>query len=366
MKHWRELKEDRLREAITVLGRVPGVRGFLIGGSLGRGDPWPMSDIDLLPVYDDPAADDPVRRGQLEMVDWWAGSGLAQSLDLSWLSFTTAEVRAAMAAGPEALAATITGDRRWFHGIDKAYGGRPSDPADDLLSGFAAWITSNRFHPAVVAARIAEWRRQAVAAAEAAFAAAPPVIAPDGVAAPFSGPLPDATDTSRINPDLQADAESGVAAAAEGARRRREATFLMRESARALRMVMVESWGERLGSMGREWTRFERMADQHGHRATADRIAVLAGADVPGTAGRAEVAPLWLRERVTLCWQARQAVGEPVTEAQNARDQVAAYVVHVTRHRPDLDGPWTATPDPDLDAHLLDLRRVIEELAGGV
>ncbi|MBL7261957.1 nucleotidyltransferase domain-containing protein [Paractinoplanes lichenicola] len=319
-ERWRELKEDRLHEAITVLGRVPGVRGFLIGGSLGRGEPWPLSDIDLLPVYDDPEADLPVRQGQLEMVDWWAGSGLAQSLDLSWLSFTTDEIRSAMTAGPEALAGTIAEDRKWFHGIDKAYGSRPSDPSEELTAGFANWLTSARFHPSVVTARIAEWRRQALTAA----------------------------DTAQKSTDPAA------------------ATLHLRESARAVRMMVLEGWGERLGSMGREWTRFERMADKHGHRELADRLAVLAGADVPAASRRAEIAPLWLRERITLCWQARQAIGEPVTAAQNARDQVAAYLVHVSRHRPDLDGPWTGTPDPDLAAHLEDLRHVIDELAGGV
>ncbi|MBM2622370.1 nucleotidyltransferase domain-containing protein [Actinoplanes sp. LDG1-06] len=318
--HWRQLIEERLQEAVTVLGQVPGVRGFLVGGSLGRGEPWPMSDIDLLPVYDDPAADDAVRRGQLELVDWWTGSGRAQSLDLSWLSWTAGEIRTAMAAGPEALAVTIRTDPRWFHGIDKAYGGRGSDPGDELVVAFAAWIADVRFHPAVVAARIGMWRDQARAAANAAFEATSPVTA----------------------------------------------TLQLRESARALRMMLLESWGERLGSMGREWTRFERMAAEHGESRLAARIAVLAGADTATASRRAGTAPLWLRERITLCWQARQAVGEPVTEAQNARDQLVAYMVHVTRHRPDLDGPWTGTPDPDLAALLPDLRSAIDQRTGGV
>ncbi|WP_250008949.1 hypothetical protein [Actinoplanes sp. M2I2] len=65
-------------------------------------------------------------------------------------------------------------------------------------------------------------------------------------------------------------------------------------------------------------------------------------------------------------WAARQAVGEPVTEAQNARDQHAAYALHVARKRPDLDGPWTGTPEPRLDTYRSDLHRVIELTAGGV
>jgi len=115
-------------------------------------------------------------------------------------------------------------------------------------------------------------------------------------------------------------------------------------SARALRLVLIEG-GERLGSMGREWTRFERMAQRHGQPALAARIAVLAGADPATAAHRADLAPTFLRERIDLCYDARLAVGEDVSWAENARDQLAAYAVHVVNHRPDLDGLWTGSPD---------------------
>jgi hypothetical protein len=137
------------------------------------------------------------------------------------------------------------------------------------------------------------------------------------------------------------------------------ATHLLRASACALRLVLIESWGERLGSMGREWTRFERMAARHGHAGLAARIAAIAGAGTETAGHRAGLAPPWLRERIDLCWGARRAVGEDVTPAENARDQLAAYAIHVARHRPGLDGPWTATPDPELGAHLAELRELI-------
>ncbi|MCY1142190.1 nucleotidyltransferase domain-containing protein [Actinoplanes sp. Pm04-4] len=316
---WRQLIDERTQEAVTVLGEIPGVHGFVVGGSVGRGEPWPMSDIDLLPVYDDPAAAAETAAGQAAMVDWWAGSGRAQTLDLAWIAFTVNEIQDVMAAGPEALAARITGDLRWFHGIDKAYGGRAGRPDDELTTAFVEWITEVRFHPAVMTARVAEWRRQALAAAELAD-----------------------------DPDPSA------------------ATNHLRESARALRMQVLESWGERLGSMGREWTRFERLAARHDRSDLAERIAVLAGADVPTAARRAESAPLWLRERIELCRTARAAVGEQVTDGENARDQHAAYALHVARKRPDLDGPWTGTPEPHLDTYRAELLRVIELTAGGV
>jgi hypothetical protein len=111
--------------------------------------------------------------------------------------------------------------------------------------------------------------------------------------------------------------------------------------------------------MGREWTRFERMAARHGQEAVAARIAVLAGADPHRAARRAELAPAWLRERIDLCHGARIAIGEQVSQAENARDQLAAFTLHVTRHRPDLHGPWTGSPDPALDAHLAELSDLV-------
>ncbi len=314
---WRQLLDQRLHEAVAVLGRIPGIHGFIVAGSMGRGEPWPMSDIDLLPIYThstDSATELDLRRA--ELVDWWAASGRAQTLDLGSLAFTAAEVRDALAAGPEQAAARLV-DRRWFHGLDKAYGGHAANPDDELGNAFAAWIAKVRFHPAVVTARINTWHRQAT----------------DALA-----------EATRTRPDDPA-----------------AATHLLRESARALRLVLIERWGERLGSMGREWTRFERMAHRHGQATLAARIAALAGADAATAAERARIAPPWLQERIDLCYGARTAIGEDVSPAENARDQLAAFTVHVVRHRPDLHGPWTGSPDVALDAHLAELHDLITQ-----
>jgi predicted nucleotidyltransferase len=317
---WQQLLEQRLQEAITVLGQTPGVHGLIVAGSIGRGSPWPMSDIDLLPIYatsTDPA-ESAIRLDQrrAELVDWWAASGRAQTLDVGWLAFTTTEIREAVAAGPE-HAATRIADPRWFHGIDKAYGGHAADPGDELGGAFADWIAGARFHPAVVTTRIATWRQQATDA------------------------LAEAAQTQAEDPA--------------------RATHLLRVSARALRMVLIEQWGERLGSMGREWTRFERMAERHGQPALAGRVAVLAGADPATAVQRAELAPHWLQERIDLCYAARLAVGEDVSWAENARDQIAAFTVHVVNRHSDLDGPWTSTPDPALDVHLAELGELVTQ-----
>ncbi|MGP3931355.1 nucleotidyltransferase domain-containing protein [Nonomuraea sp. KM88] len=317
---WRELHRDRVDEAVRRLSAIPGVHGLIVGGSVGRGEPWPMSDIDVLPLYDgDPertAAH--VEREQAELVDWWAASGRAQTLDLGWLAFTVAEAREAVSADAAWAVERLTRDRRWFHGMDKAFRGRPADPGDLLTGRFVAWLTEMRFHPAVVEARIGWWSRSAAEARDRAHRE-------------------------------------------RAAQRLDAATYELREAARALRLAVLERWGERLGSMGREWTRFERMAAARGEEALAERIALLAGARAGDAAERERLAPPWLRERIDLCWEARQAVGEQVTYQQNARDQLAAFDVHVARHRPDLAGPWTGSPDPALDDRLRRLDVLLAE-----
>jgi nucleotidyltransferase-like protein len=309
-ERWRELLDERVAEATRVLGGADGVHGLIVGGSVARGEAWPMSDIDLLPIYvrsrDDNSA---LEERRAMLVDWWAGSGRAQTLDVGWLAFTVAEVEDAIGRTPEETVELLR-EPRWFHGLDKAYRGQAADPGDALTGAFVEWITAMRFQPAIVAARRAAWRDGARDAVERAYAA-----------------------------------EDG-----------HEATSLVREAARAIRMDLLEGWGERLGSMGREWTRFERMAREHGGSERARELAVLAGADAETAARRAEVAPAWLKERIDHCWGARQAVGEDVTPAQNARDQLVAYTIHVVRHRPDLAGPWTGSPEPRLSEFLATLR----------
>jgi hypothetical protein len=143
------------------------------------------------------------------------------------------------------------------------------------------------------------------------------------------------------------------------------ATSRLRDAAGVLRLALVESWRERSSSMGREWTRFERMAERRGLPELARRIAVLAGCDTATVAGRAGLAPVWLRERIDLAAGARRLVGEPVTPEQNARDQMVAFAVHVARRRPDQAGPWVGGgPEPDLGSRLAELDRLLAEVAG--
>lgn len=203
-------------------------------------------------------------------------------------------------------------DRRWFHGIDKGYGGQGAGEADARGRDFARWVTDVRFDADVVAARLREWGREAEDARRSAHAAL-------------------------------------------GRDDRVEATLHLRDASRFLRMVLLEGWGERLGSMGREWTRFERVARERGASELADRLAALAFASTTGALERTLLVPLWLRERIELAWSARREIGEDVSEAESARDQIAAFAVQVPRHRPQPWGDWLELPDPQLEHRLAEL-----------
>src|SRR5262249_298338 len=88
------------------------------------------------------------------------------------------------------------------------------------------------------------------------------------------------------------------------------------------------------------------------------RVARIAAADATSVVEHLPHLPLWLLERIDRALEARRLVGEGVSPERNARDQIAAFRVHVVRHQPHLAGAWLAPPDPDLDAKLLELDRL--------
>ena len=60
----------------------------------------------------------------------------------------------------------------------------------------------------------------------------------------------------------------------------------------------------------------------------------------------------------------RLEIGEEVTEAESARDQIAAFAVLVPRHRPKPWGDWLGLPDPELAEKLAELDTLAERICG--
>jgi hypothetical protein len=78
---------------------------------------------------------------------------------------------------------------------------------------------------------------------------------------------------------------------------------------------------------GREWTPFERMAAAHDAEDLAARIAWVAGAGVADTLRTFNTCRYGFASASSAPWK----VAEDVMEAENARDQIAAFHVHVVR-----------------------------------
>src|SRR5687767_10133376 len=97
--------------------------GLILAGSVGRGEAWPLSDIDFLPIYDDgleKQARSDVEAMRVELLDAWDPEGYWTSVDVGRLAFRRSEVVQALAL-PAHKAVLYLDDPRWFHSLDKGY-----------------------------------------------------------------------------------------------------------------------------------------------------------------------------------------------------------------------------------------------------
>jgi hypothetical protein len=304
---WRAIMSDRIEEANTRIAAIDGVRGLILAGSNGIGQPWPLSDIDLIPVCDDTRADvaiEDVERVRLAILDEWSDQGWRTGLDIGRLHFHTGELETAFAVGnPDPL--PLLADDRWYHTIDKAYGGRAIHDPDGWAARLAAWLSAYRFAPEVVALRLERSARE--------------------------------SQSSLAAVGNQLDADN--VPAAWGA-------FLKAVQWRQIRLM--EGWGERDNSLGRFGTRFGRQAHRHGMSNLADSLDALSGLDPDYVAIRLSRAPDWVHERNDRSWRARMAIDEPVSRLESDRDVLRVCTIYELRG---VGGPpfpaWLAIPEPD-------------------
>lgn len=297
LRRWRERLAVRAEEASGALAAVPGVVGLVLGGSYGRGEHWPLSDLDVIVVsVGRPVADvaAEVDRRAYQLSEMWGSSGIYTSVDAGKLTFDETEVRV-----PGDVPARM-GDSRWLHGLDKIYGGLACHDDGGAAAAFLGLSARRRFDQAVVHRRIEAW----LAAAR----------------------------------HLCADAER----VADGDRV--GAWIAIRRAASAIAEVATERWGERAGSLGRYWTHFEARAQRHHDSAFADRLLTAAHARPQP----ARDVPEWLADRITLSYEARLLVDEDVTPEQNARDNLIAYAGLYRSRFPTAACSWMGPP-PDAD-----------------
>ncbi len=309
LEHWREVVDHRLAQAIGTIRRLDGVAGLILAGSHGAGNPWPLSDIDFLPIYRDDRADEAieaVERHCLAMMNEWSTQGWRTGLDIGRLRFTTGELRRAFASGvPDPV--SMLGDDRWYHSIDKGFGGRAVFDPGGLADPLARWFTRHRFDSSVVAERL----DRSVSSAMECLGNVEACLAPGRRDLAF-GHLLKAVQWQQVH--------------------------------------LMERWGERDNSLGRFGARFALAASSHGEAWLDTTLDALSGLDETTVRRRLDLAPRWVIERKDRSWAARRHIGEPVTELQNDRDVLRVATIYELRTLTSPPFPaWLGIPESDDD-----------------
>ena len=277
-----------------------GVVAVVVAGSLGRGEPWPLSDIDIVPIYEDGEETNSSRELSVRaeaLGSAWEAEGIRTDVDVGNIWFTDREAREAVALSPARTVPRLA-DFRWYHGIDKPYGGRAAWDPTGVAQDFLRWVNRIRFSPEIVSAILAQAGRE----------------------------LSESIDEAARNLGRGSDDEAGIALHRAG--------YLMIVS-------LMASEGMRCSSFGRLGSAFERAMAKCGRGDTAREVMdvmLLGPADVEG---RFADAPTHVERRHRLSLAARQVTGEDVTAQEDRRDVLLAFTTFAFRRRDTPLGRWT-------------------------
>jgi hypothetical protein len=304
LDHWRTIMDARIAQCRDAFHEVNGLEALVLAGSNGTGAAWPLSDIDLIPIYAAPmaktAAED-VERVRVDLLRQWSSGGWRTGVDVGKLAFTSDEVRAALELDDPA---SNLGDERWYHSIDKGYRGRPLIEAHHAGQSLASWFTKWRFQPVVVEHRLLHSRQQAWGNLQ-------------------SGLVERTTDRIRSYRHLL-------------------------KSIQWTQIHLMEIWGQRDNSLGRFGTRFEHAASDHNMVSWAVAFKELAGLTAAEVTFRLDLSPPWVIERLDRSWRARLSTGEVVSQEQNQADVLRVSTDYELREVGEPPyAAWLAIPSSD-------------------
>ncbi|TMV48393.1 hypothetical protein FE783_17920 [Paenibacillus mesophilus] len=287
---WRSVLDRRAEEVVGRCCKVEGVKVLILGGSLGGGEPWPLSDIDIIPIYEDGyehAANETIRELRVRLIEGWVQEGWRTALDMGKLYFTAGLASDLVRAERSAFESMLDLPSVYYS-LDKAYGGRAAYDPDGIGGELVRWFNRNRFEDGIVKLRMNKLR-------------------------------------SRF---LETEAQlSEAIAGGKGL----EASYTLYEAVEHLRTYLLESWRERDNSFARLGTRFDRLAAAKRCGHLAERFNALKSLDDLAVIRRIECAPDWIRERHRLSYGCRRSVDENVIEVEDARDVLRVFARYEMR-----------------------------------
>lgn len=305
LENWSSILAARIEHAERLIGQVDGVEGLILAGSNGVGHPWPLSDIDLIPIYADEktdAARDRVENARCVLLNEWSQQGWRTGVDVGRLFFTQHELQTVFSiADPDPL--PLLADDRWYHSLDKAFGSRVLLDSDGHVGQLSKWFTAHRFDSSVVELRL----RRSI---------------------DESGACLDLV-TTELNRGNRAGAFSALL-----------------KSIQWYQIHLMEEWNQRDNSLGRFGTRFEQIAGIHQASHVVEALVEITSLSPDQVHSRLEQAPRWVLERRDRSWRSRKHIGEPVTKLQNDRDVLRVCTTYELRviENPPFD-TWLAVPD---------------------